>query len=47
MIEHARLVIPVQVGEAAEINYGGPAAPRARSFRLLWLLSCSPWIENF
>jgi len=26
MIEHARLVIPVQVGEAAEINYGGPAA---------------------
>jgi GNAT superfamily N-acetyltransferase len=26
MIERARLVIPVQVGEAAEINYSGPAA---------------------
>ena len=26
MIEPARLVIPVEVGEATEINYGGPAA---------------------
>jgi ribosomal protein S18 acetylase RimI-like enzyme len=27
MVEHARLIIPEHVGEAAEIDYGRPAAP--------------------